>query len=380
MTKPAQADRRVTLVTGFPSTFLATRLLAKLLREEPNERFCCVVPSKFEARARAWVGELDARDRGRIELLEGDTASMDLGLSGREWVELAARVRVIHHCAAITFLGVERQTAERVNVGGTREVLELAENAVEFERLVHWSTALVSGARRGYVLEDELEAPAGFRNPIEETRFRAERIVRDASKHVPTTVLRPTIEVGDSRTGEIDRLEGPYLLVLLLLNAPVDLRVPLPGRGLVPLNLVPIDYVVDAGYAIVSDPRSLGRTFHLVDPKPLTARRVFELIAHAAGRPVPRGFLPANIATALLRAPGFERYSQMPLAFLEQLATEVVYDARGTSELLAGRNLECPGFEQYVDVLVQHVRTQQNARRARAREERAGREEEDPLL
>lgn len=370
---------RCTLVTGFASSFLATRLVTKLLREEPHQRLCCVVPPKFGARARTLVDELDPRDRGRVELLEGDAAAMDLGLSGREINALAERVQVIHHCAAVTYLGIDRRAAERVNVGATREVLELAELATGLERLVHWSTASVSGARRGYVLEDELEAPSGFRNAIEETRFRAERIVRDASAHVPTTILRPTVIVGDSRTGEIDRFEGPYLLVLLMLNAPVDLRVPLPGRGDVPLNLVPIDYVIDAGYAIASDPRSLGRTFHLVDPKPLTARRVFELIAKAAGRPMPRGFLPANLATALLRTPGLERFAQVPLAFLEQLATEVVYDARGTTELLTGRGLSCPSFEEYVDVLVQYVRTQHNERRARAREEREGLDEEDPL-
>ena len=370
---------RCTLVTGFASTFLATRLVAKLLREEPDSSLCCVVPPKFAARARAIVDDLDPRDRARIELLEGDAAAMDLGLSGKELIALAERVQVIHHCAAVTYLGIDRRAAERVNVGATREVLELAELATGLERLVHWSTASVSGARRGYVLEDELEAPSGFRNAIEETRFRAERIVREASAHVPTTILRPTVIVGDSRTGEIDRFEGPYLLVLLMLNAPVDLRVPLPGRGDVPLNLVPIDYVIDAGYAIVRDPRSLGRTFHLVDPKPLTARRVFELIAKAAGRPMPRGFLPANLATALLRTPGLERFAQVPLAFLEQLATEVVYDARGATELLAGRHLQCPGFEEYVDVLVQYVRAQHNERRERAREARAGLEEEDPL-
>lgn len=368
-----------TLVTGFASSFLGTRLVGKLLREEPDQHLCCVIPPKFSARARTLVHDLDPRDRHRVELLEGDAAAIDLGLSGKEIMRLADRVRVIHHCAAVTYLGIDDRSAENVNVGATREVLELAELATGLERLVHWSTAAVSGARRGYVLEDELEAPSGFRNAIEQTRFRAERIVRDASAHVPTTILRPTVIVGDSRTGEIDRFEGPYLLVLLMLNAPVDLRVPLPGRGDVPLNLVPIDYVLDAGYAISRDPRSLGRTFHLVDPKPLTARRVFELIAKAAGRPMPRGFLPANLATALLRTPGLERFAQVPLAFLEQLATEVVYDARGTTELLAGLDIKCPGFEEYVDVLVQYVRTQHNERRARAREKREGLEEEDPL-
>ncbi|RLB46096.1 MAG: oxidoreductase, partial [Deltaproteobacteria bacterium] len=219
---------------------------------------------------------------------------------------------------------------------------------------------------RGYVLEEELTAST-FRNSIEETRFRAERIVRKAAKHVPTTILRPSIIVGDSVTGEIDRLEGPYLLVLLMLNAPAELRIPMPGRGEIPLNLVPVDFVVDAGCAIAGDPRSIGRTFHIADPDPLSARKVFELIAGASGRPTPRGFLPTNIATALLRAPGVDRFAHVPRAFLEQLATEVVYDDRNARELLAGSGLACPRFESYVGTLVDHVRGHQAAQREQRR-------------
>ena len=186
---------------------------------------------------------------------------------------------------------------------------------------------------------------------------------------IPTTILRPSIIVGDSLTGEIDRMEGPYLLVLLMLNAPLDLRMPLPGRGDVPLNLVPVDFVVDAGYAISKDRRSLGKTYHLVDPEPFTAKRVFELIAETAGRPIPRGFVPANLATALLRTPGLERFAHVPRAFLEQLATEVVYDDRNAREILSEHDLRCPPFDAYVHVMVEYVRQQQAMRRERVEDE-----------
>lgn len=373
-------SRARTLVTGFPSTFLARRVVRKLLSTEPSGLVTCVVQAKFQARADEAIAELDSAQRKRIELLEGDIASMDLGLSGKEFRELARDVEVIHHCAAITYLGAEKQTAVRVNVGGTREVVELAEAADNLSRLVHWSTALVSGARRGYVLESELAADAGFRNDIEQTRFRAERIVREASARVPATVLRPATIVGDSRTGEIDRFEGPYLLVQLLLSAPSDLRIPLPGRGDVPLNLVPVDFVVDAGCLIAHDPRSVGRTFHLVDPHPMTTRGVFERIAHEAGRPMPRGSVPTRMAAALMHAPGLDRLARAPRAFLEQLGTEVVYDARNAEELLANTGILCPAFESYVGPLVEAVRRQQAARRAQvASELDALPEQQDPL-
>jgi nucleoside-diphosphate-sugar epimerase len=149
----------------------------------------------------------------------------------------------------------------------------------------------------------------------------------------------------------------------------VDLRVPLPGRGDVPLNLVPIDYAVDAGVAIANDPRSVGRTFHLVDENPPTARRVFELIAEATGRPGPVGSLPSQLATALLRTPGLERFSQIPRTFLEQLATDVTYDARNTRELLAGTGLHCPKAASYLPVMVDYVRAQQQRKVKRTRRE-----------
>jgi thioester reductase-like protein len=356
----------VTLVTGFPTSFLATRMVRKVLAEDRTGEVRCVVQEKFLERAKETIETLPPRDRSRLVIVEGDVAAMDLGLSGKEFVALAAEVDVIYHCAAATYLGVSREVAERVNVDGVREVIELASEASHLRRLVHWSTALVSGGRRGYVMEEELAAPEGFRNVVEETRHHGEQLVRRAmAKGVPTTILRPAILVGDSVTGEIDRFEGPYLLVLLMLNSPVDLRVPLPGRGDVPLNLVPIDYVVDAGWAIASDERSKGKTFHLVDPTPRSARRVFELIAQEAGRPLPRGFVPTNLATALLRAPGLERFAHVPRAFLEQLATEVVYDDRAARELLDPRGIKCPGFDSYVDVMVQYVRQQQSKKTAR---------------
>ena len=102
--------------------------------------------------------------------------------------------------------------------------------------------------------------------------------------------------------------------MLLVVTSPPDLALPLPGRGDEPLNLVPIDWVARASVALGRDPRARGRTFHLVDPHPLTTRRVFELVARAGGRRGPRGSIPANLAKALLRAPGLDRIAKSPRA------------------------------------------------------------------
>ena len=346
------------LVTGFPTSFLATRVVRHLLLEGRDE-VRCIVPAQFMGRAAELKAEYDADMQPRLVFIEGDVTSLDMGLSGAEYGALTREVRIIHHCAAATYLGVEKLVAQRLNIEGTREVIELAEEARSLERLVHWSTALVHGSRRGVVREAEL-VRSSFRNIVEETRFRAEELICAAMKRgLPCTVLRPSILVGDSKSGEIDRFEGPYLLILLMLATPVDMRVPLPGRGEVSLNLVPVDYVLHAGFAIANNPRSLGRTFHLVDPRPATARAVFARIASALGKPSPRGSLPTQLATAVLRTPGLERIAHVPRTFLEQLAVEVTYDDANTRELLVDTGIRCPAFEQYADSMVDYVRHQQ---------------------
>ena len=369
------------LLTGFPGVFLARRLLAKVLSAEASTRVLCLTTRKQLESAETRLDALALDQRARVEIVIGDATEMDFGMSGRRFRDLAERVDVVHHCAAATYAGVRREVVERVNVGGTAEVLELCEASPRGCRLVLWSTAMVSGKLHGRIAEGELPRPPSFPSVVDETRYRAEQMVREAMDHVPTTILRPSIVVGDSKTGEIDRMEGPYLLILLMLSSPVDLRVPLPGRGDVPLNLVPIDYVVDAGYAISRDPRAIGRTFHLVDEHPSSARRVFELIAEAAGRPGPVGSLPSQLATALLRTPGLERFSQIPRSFLEQLATEVIYDARNTRELLSGTGISCPKATGYLTVMVDYVRAEQQRRAQAKQRARSPREEteEDPL-
>jgi thioester reductase-like protein len=212
-------------------------------------------------------------------------------------------------------------------------------------------------------------------------RFRAEVLIRDAMNRVPITILRPSIIVGDSRTGEIDPLEGPYALFQLMLNTQLELRVPVPGRGDQPCHFVPMDYVVEAGLTIADDARSAGKTFHLTDERPLSVRRVFELISGASERPATAPRLPRNLAALILHAPGLERVSPVPRAFLELLATDVVYDARNARELLAGTGIECPNVASYLKTVLARVRRDQESRSKprRARRHPHFEEMKDPL-
>jgi len=366
----------VVLLTGYPS-MLAREVCREVLRSDPGARVHAVVRSKFLEDARAAMDDLDELDRGRVHVVEGDAAAIDMGLSGSEYVSLAREVTRVHHCVQVTYLGAERRLAENVNIGGAREAVEFASACDRLECLVYHSTALVAGDRTGVVREDDLEMGQSFRTVVEETRARAEKVVRSEMHRIPVTILRPSTIIGDSRTGAVDRLDGPYLLVLLVATTPADIALPLPGLGNEPLNLVPIDWVARAAVAIGRDPSARGRTFHLVDRRPLTARRAFELIARAGGRRGPLGSIPANLAKVLLRTPGIDRIAKSPRAFLETLTTFVTYDSSNADGLLAALGVkECPPFETYVDQMVEYVQKRVRDRRAI---KRVADEIEDPL-
>jgi dephospho-CoA kinase len=352
--RTAQVARstEVALVTGFPA-FTARRQIAKLLATEPETKLFVLARDKFAPEADQLLSTLGAGDRA--EVLVGDVCDMDLGLSSVEYRALSKELTWIHHLAGIYFMGVDDDTMRRVNVGGTRTVLDLARDAGRLERVVHWSTATVSGKRDGTVYEEDLDAGQKFHNGYERTKYESEKLVRAAMRALPITVIRPSIIVGDSTTGEIDRLDGPYYLMVLIATNASGLRLPILGRGDAPLHLVPIDYVMDAAWHASHSDGAAGRTFHIVDPNPMTAREVFEAVAQHANTEKPRGSIPRPLARAVLRTPGLSRLGRGPLAFLDMLDHTVHYDQTNTASALAGTAIHCPPLADYLPVLVQHV-------------------------
>jgi dephospho-CoA kinase len=347
------AKREVALITGYPA-FTAKRMIAKLLACEPETKLYVLARGKFADEAVAFVSALPGGTE-RAEILVGDVCDMDLGLSSIEYRALSKEVTWIHHLAGIYFMGVDDVTARRVNVAGTKTVLDLARDARRLERVVHWSTAMVSGDRRGTFYEEDLDAGQKFHNDYERTKHEAEKLVRTAMRQLPITVLRPGIIVGDSRTGEIDKLDGPYYLMVLIATNASGLRLPLLGRGDAPLHLVPIDYVIDAAWQIARHEAAAGKTFHIVDPAPMSARAVFEGVAEHAQTEKPRGHIPRPLARAVLRTPGLSRLGRGPLAFVDVLDHPVTYDQTNTASVLGTTSVRCPPLADYLPVLVRYV-------------------------
>lgn len=354
-------SRSTILLTGFPSNELARRVLPRLLEQSDDAHVEALVPDRFVEHANEWLSALPAAQRVRTSVIIGDVAAIDLGLSGREYLDLAARVNVIHHCAAVTYSGAPMSMAERVNVGGTFEALELARNALKLERLVHWSNIAASAGHAGSVREDELTEPRA--GTLAHTRYRAEKLVQKTRGEIPTTVVRTAMLVGDSRTGRLARIEGAHLLISALLTAPRDVPLLRPANGDVVLQVVPIDYAVEAGLAIARSQRTIDGTFHVIDRSALGLDEALVLIADLVGKPQPRGGLPPRFTQALMRLPGIDRLIHAQRALLDELLRDVRYDDQNAQPILAEAGLKCPGFASYVEKLVAHVERERRSER-----------------
>jgi len=346
------------LLTGFPG-FIGGRLIRRLLEEDPERRIVALVEERTQEAARAAAAEIDPE---RIELLCGDIGARRLGLGDADWDRLCAELRRVYHLAAIYDLAVPAELAHRVNVEGTGNVLELCLAAGQLERLAYVSTAYVAGTRTGIVYEHELSVGQGFKNHYESTKFQAEVWVRELMNRVPTTILRPGIVVGDSRTGETQKFDGPYYLLRVISRAQ---RAHQPvvqfGRSEATFNVVPVDFIVAAIAAAASDPLAAGETLHLVDPDPLPSRELVELLAKEYAGRAPRGRMSPALASASLRLPAMRRMlGGTPRESLIYLNHPVTFDTRRAVALLAPHGLAPPHFTEYVGPMVEFFRAHED--------------------
>jgi thioester reductase-like protein len=340
----------LSFLTGFPG-FIGRRLVARLLEEDAELRVVALVEPRMAEAARAAAAELGGE---RIEVLPGDIAERTLGLADDDWERLTAEVTSAFHLAAIYNLAVPLEIAQRVNVDGTGNVLELCAKCTRLERLNYVSTAYVAGVRRGVVYEHELALGQAFKNHYESTKFQAEVWVRDAMDAVPTTIYRPAIVVGDSHTGETQKFDGPYYMLRVVSFCEAR-GTPIPqfGRAAAPFNVVPVDFVVDALVAGSKAPGAVGETLHLVDPEPVTASELLRLLAREyAGREPSYRLPPAVVETALRFEAVRGLFAGAPRESIKYLNHPVRFDTRRASDVLAAQGLRCPRFDEYVAAMV----------------------------
>ncbi len=340
------------LMTGFPG-FLGSALLPGILRRT-GQNARCIVQSKFLGLAATRAAELSAADPsldGRIELIEGDITRPGLGLDP----DALDGVTEAWHLAAVYDLAVERNLAYRVNVDGTRHVLDALEQCPDLRRLHYFSTCYVSGRYAGPFGEDDLEVGAPFNNYYEETKHYAELDVRRRmAAGMPTTIYRPSIVVGDSDTGETQKFDGPYFYIRFLLRQGKRAVMPLPGDPTaIRVNVVPRDFIVSAVDYLSGLEKSVGRTYQLADPHPLTVAEMAETLAHATDRRLLKVPLPRKLARgSVAHVPGVYKLIQIPPESIDYMAHPTHYLTDHTREDLNDSGIAVPPFRSYVDRLV----------------------------
>jgi len=346
------------LVTGFPG-FIGRRLVAKLVADDPKLKLIALVEERMLGDAQAAAAEIAEK---QIEVVAADISKPLLGLSRDDHDGLAARVELVFHLAAIYDLAVPIELAQRVNVDGTGNVLDLCAAAKKLERLVYISTAYVSGWRTGSVYEHELVVGQLFKNHYESTKFQAEAWVRDRMDEIPTVILRPAIVVGDSQTGETQKFDGPYFILRTIAQAE---RMHRPvvnfGRAGAPFNVVPVDFIVDAIVACAKDPEAIGETLHLVDPSPVSASELTATLSREYAGRDPRGRLPAGVVAQSLRSKRMrDRFGGAPPESIVYLNHPVSYSTRRAVEILTPHGLRPPAFTSYAKTMVQFFKEHEN--------------------
>jgi NAD(P)-dependent dehydrogenase (short-subunit alcohol dehydrogenase family) len=347
----------VTGATGFIGRHLVERLLERegdifvLVREGSAE--------KLERLQERW----GAGDR--IKPLVGDLAEPQLGLDDAARERLAG-VDHVFHFAAIYDMTADETSNALLNVGGTRNAVDLA-NAVGARHFHHASSIAVAGLYDGHFTEDMFAEGQPLEHPYHRTKFEAEKLVRERVQGA-WRIYRPAIVVGNSRTGEMDKIDGPYYFF----KAIQKLRHALPewfplvsiewGRT----NLVPVDYVAAAIDHIAHQDGLDGQAFHLVSPKPMKSGDVLNTFANAAHAPhaVMRvdkkltDMLPKGVLSYALKIPALSGVKRsfladfgIPEEIVDYIALTATFDARDTQRALAGSGIELPPLASYSEKL-----------------------------
>jgi NAD(P)-dependent dehydrogenase (short-subunit alcohol dehydrogenase family) len=308
------------------------------------------------------VGKLEDLGLGpRVRPLAGDITRA--GLSVSEAALPALRGAEVFHLAAVYDLEADEESSRLANVEGTRQVVAFA-NRIEAARLHHMSSIAVAGARfKGRFTEDMFDEGQALEHPYYQTKFEAEKVVRDESR-VPFRVYRPGIVIGSSETGEADRVDGPYYTFKLIqrLRAALPPWTPLVGFEGGPLNLVPVDFVARAIAHIASRPGLDGQTFHVVDPSPLSVGDTTNEFCRAAHAPqftlrVDRrafGLLPKGLGDMLSGWPMMRvlrdqllQGVRIPQAAVSYVNNRATFSADHAQAALAGSGIQCPPLHHY---------------------------------
>jgi thioester reductase-like protein/short-subunit dehydrogenase len=337
------------VVTG-GTGFIGRRVVSRLLATQPDADVWVLVRrqslGRFERLAMEW-GD-------RAKPLVGELPELEL--TAQTIAELG-RIDHLVHCAAIYDMTAGEAEQRAANVEGTRAVLQLARRLDAVFH--HVSSIAVAGDFPGDYTEDDFDVGQQLPTPYHRTKFEAEALVRSTTG-LRYRIYRPAVVVGDSRTGEMDKIDGPYyffgvLAKLAVLPSFTPILLPDTGRT----NIVPVDYVVDALVALMHAPGRDGQTFHLTAPKTIGLRGIYRGVARAAGLPPVRGALPRSMATSVLKVSGRAKVLRnmaanqlgIPAEILDVVDLAPTFISDETQKALQGTGIEVPEFTEYAPKL-----------------------------
>lgn len=346
----------VTGATGFIGNNLVQKLLSHrkgkiyaLVRKESLEKF-----EKVKAR---W-----GKDADRVIPVVGELGKPKLGISAKDAAELKGKIKHFFHLAALYDLKATAEEQLEANVNGTRHAVQFAE-AIEAGIFHHTSSIAAAGLYEGVFSEDMFEEAGKLNHPYFRTKHDSEGIVRKECKR-PWRVYRPGIVVGSSHTGEIDKIDGPYYFFKVLQKMRKILPPWMPAIGIDGgrINIVPVDYVVNAMDHIAHLAGHNGECFHLTDPDAKRVGEVLAIFAEAAHapkltvrlNPAVFGFIPSMIRQAIASLTPVRRVRDavmrdlgLPPDIMNFVSYPTRFDSRQTQKLLAGTDIKVPALEDY---------------------------------
>jgi thioester reductase-like protein len=344
------------LVTG-ATGFLGVQLLREILQRQPHARLALLIrgrPDQSEQQRADWI--VPSGERSRVEVYSGDVCQPNCGMDAAAWSRLSVEATRVIHCAATVRFDHSLDEARSINVEGTRRILDFAAGARQLRSLTYVGTAYVSGERADLVRENELAMGQSYRNTYEQTKAEAEALVQSRLGSLPGVILRPSIIVGDSRTGVTSSFKMMYWPLKIYARR---LWRTVPGYPDAVLDIVPVDFVATSVARLAFDEAALGSTVHLcAGPRSsATIQQIAQRAAEYFHVPEPR-YVDPKFFFAALRPLLFlslwgskRRVLRDGRAYRDYFTMRMQFDTSNAERLLGAAGICPPSVLEYLDRL-----------------------------